>query len=119
MISVSSPVWQSVFGSLARHTHTPDKESLGQAGRISSSTPVVVIPVDDDGLVVLDGPPERVVELIHAVDLLHRHGLGHVPEVGVRLDPLPALPPPRPPPAAVPQPHGPPGRPAADGRAGG
>ena len=78
----------------------------------------VVVPVNYDGLVVLDGPPERLVELLHAVDLLHLHRLGHVPEVGLRPDPLPALPRP-PPPAAVPHPQGPPGRPAADGRASG
>jgi hypothetical protein len=89
---------------------------VAYAGRATCAKSLV--PVDDDGLVVLDGPPERVVELLHAVDLLHLHRLGHVPEVCLRPDPLPALPPP-PRSAAVPQPQRPPSHPAANGRAGG
>jgi hypothetical protein len=36
-------------------------------------TPAAHVPVDDDGLVVLDGPPKCDVELLLVVDLLHLH----------------------------------------------
>lgn len=41
------------------------------AGRATCAKSLV--PVDDDGLVVLDGPPKCDVELLLFVDLLHLH----------------------------------------------